>query len=123
MVCERHTLEKLSMRDHVLLACVRLVMGVPMVNALKTTFSMPSIDGASGTIPGVPTPVWKPCEARLGPTPPEGWPTLLELRMKLKRSSFTIVGLIVLVSLRLINCDRPRLRAAKPGTLAPPCSR
>ena len=35
-------------------------------------------------MPGVPGPVTKPWEARLGPTPPEGWPTLFEFRMKLK---------------------------------------
>src|SRR5579859_4637210 len=87
----------------------------------KTTFSIPSIDGASGTIPEVPGPVTKPWDARLGPTPPTGFPTLLKLLMKLKRTSFTAVAPKALVWERLMSWERPALMAENPGTLAPPC--
>ena len=43
-----------------------------MEKALKLTLSTPSVLGASGTMPGVPSPTTNPCEARLTPTPPEG---------------------------------------------------
>jgi hypothetical protein len=53
------TFEKLSDTEYVLFARARFVIGVPMTNAVKTTFSMPSIFGAKGTIPRVPGPVTK----------------------------------------------------------------
>ena len=73
------------MKENVLLACVRLVMGVPIVKALKYDVFDALDRRRQRHDPGVPTPVTKPCDARLGPTPPEGWPTLLALRMKLTR--------------------------------------
>ena len=96
------------------------MIGVPITKELNVTFSMPSICGASGTMPPA-APLAKPCEARLGPTPPAGWPTLLALRMKLRRSSLTVAAPKVLVWPKLISCERPRFRAANPGTSAPPC--
>ena len=71
--------------------------------------------GASGTIPEFPTPVTKPCEARLGPTPPAGWPTLFASRMKLRRSSLTVVAPNVLVSPRLMSWPRPRVQRVESG--------
>src|SRR5271165_7290264 len=102
-VCAPQTLDTLSFRAYVLFACFKFVIGVPMTKELKMMFSTPSIDGARGTMPGVPTPVTKPCDARLGPTPPAGWPTVFVLRMKLSRSSFTVDGENDFVSASVIS--------------------
>ena len=114
------TCEKLSLTEKVLLACVRFVIGVPMTKELKRTFSMPSIWGASTAIPGVPGPVTKPCEARLGPTPPEAARRCCIAHVAQAKFVHRAMRRS-LVSPRLINCERPRSSAAKPGTVAPPC--
>ena len=61
-----------------------------------------------------------PCDARLTPTPPTGWPRSVASRIKLKWNSFTAVELSVLVSPSASSCARPEFRALKPGTFAPP---
>ena len=84
--------------------------------------STPSVFGDRATIPGVPGPTTKPCDARLMPTPPTGWPKSVASRMMLKWNSLTAVDPNAFVSLRASNCARPAFSALKPGTFAPPCA-
>src|SRR5258707_7669812 len=83
-VCVPKTFERVSLAEYVSFHCFKLVMGVPMTKESKTTFSTPTIDGASGKMPpgfAGSFGAAKPWEVRLGPTPPTGCPTLFALRM------------------------------------------
>ena len=58
-------------------------------NDILHTFEL----GACTTMPGVPTPVTKPCDASETPRPPCGWPMSFALRMKPMWNSLTVVAL------------------------------
>ena len=75
-------LERLSLAVNVLLDWFTLVIGTPITKSpWKTVFSTPSNWGAKGKMPPVVGFILNPWEARLTPSPPDGWPTTLELRM------------------------------------------
>ena len=115
------TFDTLSATCSVSPAWLTPVIVTPIVNVLKTRFSTPSNCGASTTMPGVPGPVTKPCEASVTPRPPLGWPTLLALCVRLTWKSFTVFWLSGFAISNDQSCARPVVNASKPGTFAPPC--
>ena len=110
------------MIDHVVLfACFKFVIGVPITKRREddvlNAFNRRCERDNSG---GDPTPVTKPCEARLGPRRRRAGQRCSSRAYNSSRSSFTVNEPKVLVSPRLTSWARPNVDAFKPGTFAPP---
>jgi hypothetical protein len=116
-VCFPEIFEKLSDACHVLFGCVVVSVGLPMLKLLNESggrASNPS--GPEGMMPRVPLPVTKPRSESFA-NPPCGLSVVVEVRVKLKRASFTIVGPSTFVLLKTACCARVGVIVGKPGTL------
>src|SRR5215467_2073545 len=112
-------MEKPSLSIQVLLGCTVVSVGTPTLKLLKDIWGMYSGNpaGPDGLIPRVPMPVTKPRSESFAKLP-LGLSVIVDVRKKLTRASFTVVGPRILVLLITICWARCGVNDGNPGTLA-----